>query len=66
MSTFPALTAELLRRGYTEDEVKKVLGLNLLRVMRAVEATAARLAGLGEVDRRPERPHRLRDRAPPC
>jgi len=43
VSTFPALTAELLRRGYSDDEVKKVLGLNLLRVMRAAEATAARL-----------------------
>jgi len=44
VSTFPALTAELLRRGYTEVEVKKVLGLNLLRVMRAAEATAARMS----------------------
>jgi membrane dipeptidase len=44
VSKFPALTAELLRRGYTELEVKKVLGLNLLRVMRAAEAAAARLA----------------------
>jgi membrane dipeptidase len=44
VSTFPALTAELLRRGYTELEVKKVLGLNLLRVMRAAEAVAAREA----------------------
>ena len=44
VSMFPALTAELLRRGYTELEVKKVLGLNLLRVMRAAEATAARIA----------------------
>ena len=44
VSTFPALTAELLRRGYTELEVKKVLGLNLLRVMRAAEAAAARMA----------------------
>ena len=44
VSTFPALTAELLRRGYTEVEMKKVLGLNLLRVMRAAEATAARMA----------------------
>jgi membrane dipeptidase len=40
VSTFPALTAELLRRGYSDAEVKKVLGLNLLRVMRAVEAVA--------------------------
>jgi membrane dipeptidase len=44
VSKFPALTAELLRRGYTEMEVKKVLGLNLLRVMRAAEAAAVRMA----------------------
>jgi membrane dipeptidase len=43
VSTFPALTAELLRRGYSDEDVKKVLGLNLLRVMRAAEKTAARL-----------------------
>jgi membrane dipeptidase len=46
VSTFPSLTAELLRRGYTELEVKKVLGLNLLRVMRAAEATTARMAAM--------------------
>jgi membrane dipeptidase len=40
VSTFPALTAELLRRGYSDADVKKVLGLNLLRVMRAAEAVA--------------------------
>ncbi|MCX6538286.1 MAG: dipeptidase [Acidobacteria bacterium] len=40
VSTFPALTAELLRRGYSDGDIKKVLGLNLLRVMRAVETTA--------------------------
>jgi len=40
---FPALTAELLRRGYSDDDVKKVIGLNMLRVMRQVEAVAARL-----------------------
>ena len=43
VSTYPNLTAELLRRGYSDDDVKKVLGGNLLRVMRQVEATAARL-----------------------
>jgi len=40
VSTYPKLTAELLRRGYSDDDVKKVLGLNLLRVMRAAESTA--------------------------
>jgi membrane dipeptidase len=42
VSTFPVLTAELLRRGYTDEDVKKVLGLNMLRVMRAAERVAAR------------------------
>ncbi|MCA1560965.1 MAG: membrane dipeptidase [Acidobacteria bacterium] len=32
VSKYPDLTAELLRRGYKDDEVKKVLGLNVLRV----------------------------------
>ena len=43
VSTYPALTAELLRRGWSDDDVKKALGLNVLRVMRRVEAVAARL-----------------------
>jgi membrane dipeptidase len=43
VSKYPALTAELLRRGYKDDEVKKILGLNILRVMKAAEGTAAKL-----------------------
>ena len=43
VSKYPALVAELLRRGYTDTEVKQVLGLNLLRVMRAAERVAQRL-----------------------
>ncbi len=43
VSTYPALTAELLRRGYSDDEVKKILGLNVLRVMKQAEAVAAKL-----------------------
>jgi membrane dipeptidase len=43
VSKFPALTAELLRRGYKEAEVKKILGLNILRVMREVERVSARM-----------------------
>jgi membrane dipeptidase len=43
VSKYPALTAELLRRGYKDDEVKKILGLNILRVMRQVENVSARL-----------------------
>ncbi|HET6232233.1 MAG TPA: dipeptidase [Longimicrobiaceae bacterium] len=40
---FPNLTVELLRRGYSDADVKKVLGLNILRVMREAEADAVRL-----------------------
>jgi membrane dipeptidase len=43
VSTFPRLTAELLRRGYSDADAKKVIGQNLLRVMRQVERVAARL-----------------------
>jgi len=43
VSTYPALTAELLKRGYKDDDVKKILGLNVLRVMRQVEKVAAGL-----------------------
>ena len=41
VSTYPYLIAELLRRGYTDEEIKKLTGRNILRVMRAVEAIAA-------------------------
>jgi membrane dipeptidase len=43
VSKFPLLTAELLRRGYTKDDLRKILGQNVLRVMRQVEQVAARL-----------------------
>jgi membrane dipeptidase len=43
VSRYPRLTAELLRRGYSERDVRKVLGGNILRVMRQAETVAARL-----------------------
>jgi membrane dipeptidase len=43
VSRFPYLTVELLRRGYSDADVGKIIGGNLLRVMRTAEATAARL-----------------------
>jgi membrane dipeptidase len=43
VSTYPVLLAELLRRGYSDDDVKKIAGRNILRVMRAAEAAALRL-----------------------
>jgi membrane dipeptidase len=38
VSTFPMLIAELLRRGYTDDDVRKIASRNILRVMRGAEA----------------------------
>ena len=43
VSTYPNLLAALLERGYSEAEVKLIMGGNTLRVMRKVEAAAARL-----------------------
>src|SRR5213078_1667374 len=43
VSKFPDLIAELLRRGWSEQDVKKVAGLNALRVLRAAELAAARM-----------------------
>lgn len=40
---FPLLTADLLRRGYSDADVKKVIGLNLLRALRQAEQVSARL-----------------------
>jgi membrane dipeptidase len=37
VSKLPALVRELARRGYSEQDLKKILGGNLLRVMRQVE-----------------------------
>ncbi len=43
VSCYPALFAELLRRGYSAEDIKKVAGLNILRVMRRVETVAAEI-----------------------
>jgi membrane dipeptidase len=39
----PNVTAELVRRGYTESQIKKIWGTNLLRVWRDVERAASRI-----------------------
>ena len=43
VSKFPYLFAELIRRGWKDEDLKKLAGLNVLRVLRANEATAKRL-----------------------
>lgn len=43
VSTYPALFAELLRRGYHEEDLKAIAGGNVLRVMRITEQVSERL-----------------------
>ena len=40
VSCYPNITEELLRRGWVEEDVRKVLGENALRVLEAVEDAA--------------------------
>ena len=42
VSTYPALFAELLRRGWSESDCRALAGGNILRVLRAAESYAAR------------------------
>lgn len=42
---YPRLLAELMRRGWSEADIRKISGENLLRVMRAVERVAASKRG---------------------
>jgi membrane dipeptidase len=46
-STFPALFTELARRGWSERELRMLASENILRVMRAAEAVAARMSSAG-------------------
>ena len=48
VSTFPALFAELIRRGWSDGDLRKLAGQNVLRAMRSAEATAARLQKVRE------------------
>ena len=40
VSTYPALLIELLRRGYSDADIAKIAGRNILRVMQDVETVA--------------------------
>ncbi len=44
VSTYPALLAELMRRGWSDADVAKVAGGNILRVMEGAERTRAAMA----------------------
>ena len=43
VSTYPALFAELARRGWTDAELRKLAGENVLRAMRQAEQVSAKL-----------------------
>ncbi|MGB1685963.1 MAG: membrane dipeptidase [Pseudomonadales bacterium] len=61
VSTYPALFVELLKRGYSDADIAKIAGGNMLRVMAEAEAVAQRLqsvrlpadALIEELDRAP-------------
>jgi membrane dipeptidase len=43
VADYPKLFAELLRRGHSEEQLKKLAGLNVLRVMKQAEGVSAKL-----------------------
>lgn len=43
VSTYPNLFAELLKRGYSEEDLKKIASFNMLRVMREAEQVSKKL-----------------------
>lgn len=47
VETYPFLLAELMRRGWTDADIRKLAGENLLRVMRENERVAERLTTEG-------------------
>jgi len=48
VSKFPDLVAELLRQGLSDEDVSKVVGGNLLRVWKEVDAVAEEMQRAGE------------------
>ena len=53
MEDLPLVTYEMLRRGYTETQIRKVLGENLLRAMAQMEKVAGnrQISGQGSLKR---------------
>jgi membrane dipeptidase len=45
VASYPALLAEMMRRGWSDENVGKLAGNNVLRVMAEAEKVAASLAG---------------------
>lgn len=45
VAAYPLITQELLNRGYTAEDIHKILGKNILRVLRGAESVSATLRG---------------------
>jgi membrane dipeptidase len=43
VSKYPAVTAELLKRGYSDDDIKKVIGGNVIRAWKQADRVSAEL-----------------------
>ena len=41
VSTYPRITQELLNRGYSAEQIRKIMGGNIMRVLKEAEAVAA-------------------------
>jgi membrane dipeptidase len=48
VSTYPLITQALMDRGYSDEDIRKILGLNAMRVLRAADEVAKRMAGRGQ------------------
>lgn len=55
VETYPALIAELLRRGWSDEDCRKLAGGNVLRVMEAAERVSATLRDQVPPDIQPSR-----------
>ena len=51
VSTYPVITQGLLDRGYTEADIRKVLGGNVMRVFEQVERVSSKLSQQKSADR---------------
>jgi membrane dipeptidase len=57
VETYPVIFAELIRRGWTDENLGKLAGGNLLRVMRRAEAVAGSMKDIAPaLDKLPAAP----------
>lgn len=65
VSKVPNVVAELLRRGWSETDVKSALGNNLLRVLRATEKVCWRRTQTQVSGRKKKKQHICTEAFPP-